>query len=92
MADAKSWPMFVSVVLASPVPWSFNTKGKSRDTWNGFRDEREEIFGYNKKPSFGLLSFDTAISDPTVTFGIISIDNEPIHSLTLKHSEISHKK
>ena len=135
-------------VLASPVPWDFYTKGKSRDTWNGFRDEREEIFvfleenkidgvvlisadrhrsearkierpngysfyefessrltndsahrlvagaifGYNKKPSFGLLSFDTTISDPTVTFQIISIDNEPIHSLTLKHSEISHKK
>ncbi|MHC4572840.1 MAG: alkaline phosphatase D family protein [Planctomycetota bacterium] len=135
-------------VLASPVPWDFYTKGKSRDTWNGFRDEREEffgfleenkidgvvlisadrhrsdarkierpsgysfyefessrltnqhkhglkpgaIFGYNEKQSFGLLSFDTAIPDPTVTFRIISIDNEPIHSLTLKHSEISHKK
>jgi alkaline phosphatase D len=135
-------------VLASPVPWSFNTKGASLDTWNGFRDEREEvfafleeskidgvvlisadrhrsdarkierpsgysfyefessrltndsahrlvagaIFGYNKKPSFGLLSFDTSKADPTVTFQIISIDNEPIHSLTLKHSEISHKK
>jgi alkaline phosphatase D len=135
-------------VLASPVPWSFNTKGKSLDTWNGFRDEREEIFaflvennidgvvlisadrhrsdarkierpngysfyefessrltnqhkhgltpgtifGYNKKQSFGLLSFDTAIQDPTVTFQIISIDNEPVHSLTLRHSEISHGK
>ncbi|MHC4867445.1 MAG: alkaline phosphatase D family protein, partial [Planctomycetota bacterium] len=50
------------------------------------------IFAYNEKQSFGLLSFDTAIPDPTVTFQIISIDNEPIHSLTLKHSEISHKK
>ncbi|MHC4754452.1 MAG: alkaline phosphatase D family protein [Planctomycetota bacterium] len=134
-------------VLASPVPWDFYTKGGSLDTWNGFRDERNEIFnfleenkingvvlvsadrhrsdarkierpngypfyefessrltndnfhglakgaifGYNKKPSFGLLSFDTTISDPTVTFQIISIDNEPIHSLTLKKSEISHK-
>jgi len=135
-------------VLASPVPWSFNTKGDSLDTWNGFRDEREEIFafleenringvilisadrhrsdarridrpngyplyefessrltnqhvhrlvpgalfGYNKKQSFGLLSFDTTIPDPTATFQIISIDNEPVHSLTLKHSEVSHKK
>jgi alkaline phosphatase D len=135
-------------VLASPVPWDFYTKGKSLDTWNGFRDEREEIFafleenkidgvvlisadrhrsdarridrpngypfyefessrltndgghslvrgaifGYNKKPSFGLLSFDTTAADPTVTFTIISIDNERIHSLTLKQSEISHKK
>jgi len=134
-------------VLASPVPWDFHTKGKSRDTWNGFRDEREEIFGfleenkidgvilisadrhrsdarridrangyplyefessrltnqhkhrlvpraifaYNEKQSFGLLSFDTTIPDPTVTYQIISIDNEVIHSLTLKKSNISHK-
>jgi alkaline phosphatase D len=135
-------------VLASPVPWSFNTKGKSLDTWNGFRNERDEIFGflqdnkidgvvlisadrhrsdarmierpdgypfyefessrltndgshsltkgaifgYNKKPSFGLLSFDTTIVDPTVTFTIVNIDNERMHSLTIRHSEISHKK
>jgi len=134
-------------VLASSVPWSFGTKGKSLDTWNGFRDEREEIFGlleenkidgvvlisadrhrsdarkierpkgypfyefessrltnehkhplrpgaifgYNEKPSFGLLSFDITIPDPTVTFQIISIDNEAVHSLTLKKSDISHK-
>jgi alkaline phosphatase D len=134
-------------VLASPVPWDFNTKGRALDTWNGFRDERDEIFdlleenkidgvilisadrhrsdarridrqnayplyefessrlinlhkhdlepgaifGYNEKQSFGLLSFDTTKSDPTVTFQIISIDNEPINSLTLKRSDISHK-
>ena len=134
-------------VLASPVPWSFDTKGESRDTWNGFRDERNEIFdvleenkidgviliaadrhrsdarridrengyplyefessrltnmhshaltsgtifGYNEKPSFGLLSFDTTKADPTVTYQIISIDNETVHSLTLEKSEISHK-
>ena len=134
-------------VLASPVPWDFYTKSNSRDTWNGFKEEREEIFGfleenkidgvvlisadrhrsdarkiersngypfyefessrltnqhkhplkpgaifgYNEKPSFGLLSFDTTIADPTVTYQIISIDNEVIHSLTLKKSDISHK-
>ena len=133
-------------VLASPVPWSFNTKGDSLDTWNGFRDEREEvfgfleknkidgvilisadrhrsdarrivrkngyplyefessrltnqhkhglkpgtIFGYNKKQSFGLLAFDTTKPDPTVTYQIVSIDNEVVHSLTLKLSELSH--
>jgi alkaline phosphatase D len=135
-------------VLASPVPWSFNTKGKSLDTWNGFRDERNEIFafleknkidgvilisadrhrsdarridrdnayplyefessrltnkhkhglkpgaifGYNEKQSFGLLSFDSTKADPTVTFDIVSIDNEIIHRLTIRHSEISHEK
>jgi alkaline phosphatase D len=133
-------------VLASPVPWSFDTKGDSLDTWNGFRDERNEIFsflednkidgvilisadrhrsdarrierkngyplyefessrltnqhkhglkpgaifGYNKKQSFGLLSFDTTKPDPTVTYQIVSIDNEAVHSLTLKQSELSH--
>jgi alkaline phosphatase D len=133
-------------VLASPVPWSFNTKGDSLDTWNGFRDERNEIFdlleenridgvilisadrhrsdarridrekgyplyefessrltnqhvhrlvpgaifAYNKKQSFGLLSFDTTKPDPIVTYQIVSIDNEVVHSLTLKRSEISH--
>ena len=134
-------------VLASPVPWDFNTKASALDTWNGFRDERNEIFdfleenkidgvilisadrhrsdarridrqnayplyefessrlinlhthdlepgaifGYNEKQSCGLLSFDTTKSDPTITFQIISIDNELINSLTLKKSDISHK-
>ena len=133
-------------VVASPVPWSFDTKNKSRDTWNGFRDERNEIFaffeqnringivlisadrhrsdarridrksgyplyefessrltnqnahrlvpgalfGYNEKPSFGRLSFDTTQLDPTLTFEIVSIDDEVVHSLTLKKSELSH--
>jgi alkaline phosphatase D len=132
-------------VLASPVPWAFSAK-ESRDTWNGFRTEREEIFsfleenkidgivlisadrhrsdarkidrtngypfyefessrlinehkhalkggaifGYNEKQSFGLLSFDTTKADPTVTFEIVSIDNETINSLTIPLGEISH--
>jgi alkaline phosphatase D len=33
-------------VLCSSVPWDFRTKGSSLDTWNGFRDEREEIFSW----------------------------------------------
>lgn len=32
-------------VLVSPVPWSFTSKPGSRDTWNGFQEERQEIFG-----------------------------------------------
>ena len=31
-------------VLCSPVPWTFKAKGSSKDTWNGFREERGEIF------------------------------------------------
>ncbi len=133
-------------VIASPVPWALATKGAARDTWNGFKAERKEIFdflaenkingvillsadrhrsdawkierkngyplyefessrltnqhvhelmpdalfGYNEKQSFGLLTFDTTQPDPTVTYQIVSIDNEIIHSLAIKRSEISH--
>jgi alkaline phosphatase D len=33
-------------VLVSPVAWSLETKGESPDTWNGFQQERSEIFNY----------------------------------------------
>ena len=33
-------------VVVSPVPWELEAKPGSRDTWNGFRDERAEIFGF----------------------------------------------
>jgi alkaline phosphatase D len=32
-------------VLVSPVPWTYQAKPGSHDTWDGFRDERNEIFG-----------------------------------------------
>lgn len=131
-------------VIVSPVPWSSGAKPGSRDTWDGFSAEREEIFtfieknrisgvillsadrhrseawkierpggyplyefssskltnlhtheivpgplfSYNEKCSFGLLTFDTTRDDPEVTFKIISIDNEIIHILKVKRSEI----
>jgi len=135
-------------VLASPVSWAFGTKPGSRDTWEGYKLEREDIFsfleknridgvilisadrhrsdiwkierangyalyefesskltnvhthrlipaalfGYNEKCSFGLLSFDTGLSDPRVTYQIISIDNEVIHTFSLLKSQLTHKK
>ncbi|NWK56749.1 alkaline phosphatase D family protein [Verrucomicrobiaceae bacterium N1E253] len=33
-------------VLVSSVPWSFGTKHSSKDTWDGFPEEREEIFSF----------------------------------------------
>ncbi len=33
-------------VLASSVPWSPGVKPGSKDTWDGFKEEREEIFSY----------------------------------------------
>lgn len=36
-------------VLASPVPWSPGVKLNSRDTWDGFPQEREAIFSFIEK-------------------------------------------
>jgi alkaline phosphatase D len=131
-------------VICSPVPWEYRTKGKSRDTWNGFQAEREKIFSliekekiegvllmsadrhrsdawqikrpggydlyefnssrltnqhvhgemaaaifsYNKKQSFGLVTFDTTAADPTVTYKVINIDGKEMHTITLKRSQL----
>jgi len=133
-------------VLAGPVPWAKGTKGGSKDTWDGFPEEREEIFSfleknridgvvllsadrhrsdawkierpggyalyefessrltnvhthgamrgslfsYNKKCSFGLLTFDTTRPDPELTYEVVNIDNEVIHTLKLRRSQLSH--
>ncbi len=36
-------------VIVSSVPWSPGVKGGSKDTWDGFADEREEIFSTIEK-------------------------------------------
>jgi alkaline phosphatase D len=50
------------------------------------------LFGYNKKCSFGMLTFDTTALDPIVTYKIINIDNELIHTFSLQKSQLTHKK
>ncbi len=53
-------------VLCSPVPWVFEAKGDSRDTWNGFREERNEIFDHlarHKMTGVILVSADRHRSD-----------------------------
>jgi len=133
-------------ILVSPVPWSYGAKPGSLDPWQGYKQEREEIFsfleqnkingvilisadrhrsdvwkierpdgytlyefesskltnvhkhgimpgalfGYNEKCSFGLLGFDTTITDPQVTYKIINIDDEVVHAFSLQKSQLSH--
>ena len=135
-------------ILASPVPWAFGVKPGSKDPWQGFKAEREEIFsfletnkidgvillsadrhrsearsierengytlfefesskltnihthglipgeifGYNEKCSVGLLTFDTTLPDPQITYDIVNIDNELIHTLTLAKRKLTHDK
>jgi alkaline phosphatase D len=132
-------------VIVSSVAWAPGAKPGSRDTWDGFPEERETIFSsienhringvvlvsgdrhrsearriarrngyvlydllsarltnvdsaelvpgalfaYNDKCSFGLLSFDTMAADPTVTYQIVNIDGEIVHSLKLARSQLT---
>lgn len=152
-------------VLASSVPWAFGTKPGSKDTWEGYEQEREEIFAfieqhkipgvillsadrhrsdiwkiergasppplagggrgraaapggydfyefesskltnqhthpemktalfsYNKKCSFGLLTFDTTAADPELSHEIVTIDGESVHKLVLKRSQLEARR
>lgn len=133
-------------VIASSVPFAPGVKPGSRDPWDGFPEERSQIFaflaendiegvvlisadrhrsdirrieregaydliefesskltnrhthrvvktpglifGYNKRPSFGLLHFDTSADDPTVTYEIRNIEDQKIHSFDLPLSRL----
>ena len=137
-------------VLVSSVPWDYRTKGDSLDTWNGFKKERDEVFGflaehhiervllmsadrhrsdawkierpdhyplyefnssrltnqhvhpemqkrgaifsYNRKQSFGLVTFDTSEDSPQVSYSVISIDNETIHTLDVDLDELTYSR
>ena len=131
-------------VICSPVPWARGAKPGKVDTWDGFPQEREDIFsfikdnriegvillsadrhrsdawkierpdgydfyefesskisnihthdvlpaslfGYNDKCSFGRLDFNTEKDEPAVSYSIYSIDNELIHKITVKKSQL----
>ena len=54
------------LVLCSPVPWVFDAKGDSKDTWNGFQKERKQIFDFlteKKVEGVLLMSADRHRSD-----------------------------
>ena len=46
--------------------------------------QKNSLFGYSDKCSFGKLNFDLTKKDPTVTYEIFNIDNEKIHDLKKK--------
>jgi len=53
-------------VLASPVPWAFGAKPGSRDPWQGYKSEREQIFSFleaNKIDGVIFISADRHRSD-----------------------------
>ena len=88
----QSTPRFK--VLVSSVPWTFDSKGSAKDTWNGFRKERGEIFDFlasNRINGVILLSADRHRSDawrierpngyPLYEFESSRLTNEHVHEL-----------
>ena len=47
------------------------------------------VFGYNAKCSYGLLTFDTDRVDPELTYEIVNIENDVVHQLVLKKSQLT---
>jgi alkaline phosphatase D len=65
-------------VIASGVPWAFDAKADSKDTWNGFQEERKEIFDFLAESKINgvlLLSGDRHRTD------IRKIDRENAYTL-----------
>ena len=48
------------------------------------------LFGYNDKPSFGLLHFDTEAEDPTVTYRVVNINGIQQDTLRIQHSDLTY--
>ncbi|MEF8797101.1 MAG: alkaline phosphatase D family protein [Salinivenus sp.] len=48
------------------------------------------LFGYNEKPSFGLLHFDTEADDPTVTYEVVNINGVKQDTLRIQHSDLTY--
>lgn len=80
------------LVLCSPVPWVFKAKGDSKDTWNGFKQERNEIFDLlseQRKQGVLLMSADRHRSDlwkierpddyPLYEFNSSRLTNQHVH-------------
>jgi len=52
------------------------------------RAGRGLLFHYNEKCGFGKITFDLSLEDPTVTYDVVTIDNEVMHSFTLRRSQL----
>ncbi len=53
------------------------------------RARQYPLFSYNERPHFGRLRFDTTQADPSITYDIINIRGEVVHSTTLHRSRLT---
>ena len=91
-------------MICSPVPWVFEAKGDSKDTWNGFKDERNAIFDFiraAKMEGVVLLSADRHRTDiwnhpanghySWPEFNSSRLTNQHVHQ-TMKKAEFSYNQ
>lgn len=67
--------------------WEFESSKLTNEHTHG--KQPGALFSYNEKCSFGQLSFDTTRPDPTVSYQIFNIDDQLIHTVTLRRSELA---
>lgn len=69
--------------------YEFNS---SRMTNEHVHPEMEEaLFSYNEKQSFGRITFDTQSETPAVSYDVITIDGEIVHTLALPLDTLSYQ-
>ena len=68
--------------------YDFNSSRLTNQHVHATMEKRGAIFSYNELQSFGLITFDTTIDDPTVQYEVVNINGEKPHSITVNRSEL----
>jgi alkaline phosphatase D len=68
--------------------YEFNSSRLTNQHIHPTMEKAGAIFSYNDPQSFGLVTFDTTLEDPQVTYAVVNIDGETPHSLTVRRSSL----
>ena len=71
--------------------YEFNSSRLTNQHVHPTMEKQGAIFSYNEPQSFGLVTFDTTLEDPQVTYEVVNIDGKKPHSITVKRSELKTK-
>jgi len=71
--------------------FEFNSSRLTNQHVHPTMEKQGALFSYNKKQSFGLVTFDTTAADAMVRYDVISIDGETVHSLPLRRSQLQRR-
>ena len=68
--------------------YEFNSSRLTNQHVHATMEKKGALFSYNEPQSFGLVTFDTTLDDPTVGYEVVNINGEKPHSITVKRSEL----